>query len=102
MNPLQSQAFALKQAGLARARSNTLPSSGSFVNGSGALAALSQIGSLVSILGQSPDSDEDSLLTGDTQSVASAIIKRDKRKDQIKDEKIIKSVLSIISMLALL
>ena len=100
MNPLQSQAFALKQVGLARARSNTLPSSGSFVNGSGALAALSQIGSLVSILGQS--SDDDILLQGDTQNVASSILKREKRKDQIKDEKIIKSVLSIISMLALL
>lgn len=100
MNPLQSQAFALKQAGLARARSNTLPSSGSFVKGSGALAALSQIGSLVSILGQS--SDEDTLLRGDTQDVASAILKREKRKDDLKSEKIIKTVLSVISMIALL
>lgn len=100
MNPLQSKAFALKQAGLARAASNVASGKGSFVNGSGALAALGQIGSLVSILGQS--SDDDLLLQGDTQNLASAVLKRQKRKDQIKDEKIIKSVLSIISMLALL
>lgn len=102
MNPLQSQAFALKQAGLARARANTLPSSGSFVNGSGAMAALSQIGSLISILGRSPDNDEDALLQGDTQSVASAAIQRSKRKENFQSERIIKSVLSVISMIAML
>lgn len=100
MNPLQSKAFALKQSGLARAASNVASGKGSFVNGSAAMAALGQIGSLVSLFGQS--SDEDTLLQGDTQDVASAILKRQKRKDQIKDEKIIKSVLSIISMIALL
>lgn len=100
MNPLQSKAFSLKQAGLARARANTLPSSGSFVNGSGAMAALSQIGSLVSILGQS--SDEDTLLRGDTQDVASAVLKRERRKDNFKSEKIIQSVLSALAMIAIL
>ena len=100
MNPLQSKAFALKQSGLARAASNVSSGKGSFVNGSAAMSALGQIGSLVSLFGHS--SDEDTLLQGDTQDVASAVLKREKRKDQIKDEKIIKSVLSIISMLALL
>lgn len=100
MNPLQSKAFALKQAGLARAASNVSSGKGSFVNGSGAMAALGQIGSLVSILGQS--SDDDTLLQGDTQDVASAILKREKRKDNIKSEKIIKSVLSVIAMIAML
>ena len=100
MNPLKTKSFALKQSGLARDAYNVASGQGSFVNGSAALAALGQIGSLVSLFGQS--SDEDTLLQGDTQDVASAILKRQKRKDQIKDEKIIKSVLSIISMLALL
>lgn len=100
MNPLQSKAYALKQSGLARAASNVSSGKGSFVNGSGAMAALGQIGSLVSILGQS--SDEDTLLQGDTQDVASAILKREKRKDNVKSEKIIKSVLSVIAMIAML
>lgn len=100
MNPLQSKAFALKQSGLARAASNVASGKGSFVNGSGAMAALGQIGSLVSILGQS--SDEDTLLLGDTQDVSSAILKREKRKDNLKSEKIIKSVLSVIAMIAML
>lgn len=100
MYPLQSKAFALKQSGLARAASNVASGQGSFVNGSDAMAALGQIGSLVSLFGQS--TEDDILLQGDTQDVASAVLKRQKRKAQIKDEKIIKSVLSIISMLALL
>lgn len=100
MNPLQSKAFSLKQSGLARAASNVSSGKGSFVNGSAAMAALGQIGSLVSLFGQS--SNDDILLQGDTQDVASAVLKRQKRTDQIKDEKIIKSVLSIISMIALL
>lgn len=100
MNPLQSKAFALKQSGLARAASNVASGKGSFVNGSGAIAALGQIGSLVSMLGQS--SDEDVLLKGDTQDVASAVLKREKRKDNLQSEKIIKSVLSVLAMVAML
>lgn len=102
MNPLQSQAFALKQAGLARARANTLPSSGSFVNGSGAMAALGQIGSLVSLLNQDSSSSDDSLLSGDTQSIASASLARDKRKQQANTEKLIRTVMTVFSTFAML
>lgn len=100
MNPLISKAYALKQTGLARAASNVSSGKGSFVNGSGAMAALGQIGSLVSMLGQS--SDEDTLLRGDTQDVASAVLKREKRKENVQSEKIIKSVLSVLAMVAML
>lgn len=101
MNPLQSQAFALKQAGLARARANTLPSSGSFVNGSGAMATLGQIGSLVSLLNQD-NSTDDVLLNGDTQSIASASLARDKRKQQANTEKLIRTVMTVFSTFAML
>lgn len=101
MNALQSKAYALKQTGLARAASNVASGKGSFVNGSGAMAALGQIGSLVSLLNQD-NSSEDVLLNGDTQSIASASLARDKRKQRQSTENLIKTVLTVLSTFAML
>lgn len=102
MNPLQSKAYALKQSGLARAASNVSSGKGSFVNGSGAMAALGQIGSLVSLLNQDSSSSDDVLLSGDTQSIASASLARDKRKQQANTEKLIRTVMTVFSTFAML